>query len=291
MFSYPRPGINPAYYQEGTPEPLWEFNREAAKARARAASEEFQYPVAEDDLLSEGSAHIAPDAPRRVEVQSKSYTRLVVDAAHAHTRTIGAKEPHPPAHKSPMRLKHIKRIVDRGGGVRNYYVRGPKPHFRLPDHEGTPAFLQAYEDARREKTRQWRRCQQPVKRARTIKDLVDLYLRSKAYAGLRPGSQRVYGRVLRRLMQDEQFASFSVAGLRRRHVQRLVDRHSGTPAGAADLLKKLRALLRCAIAHGWRSDDPTQGVKLASGNDRGNCADASPSTCKPDGPRRPSVII
>ncbi len=290
MFSYPRPGINPAYYQEGTPEPLWEFNREAAKARARAASEEFQYPVAEDDLLSEGSAHIAPDAPRRVEVQSKSYTRLVVDAAHAHTRTIGAKEPHPPAHKSPMRLKHIKRIVDRGGGVRNYYVRGPKPHFRLPDHEGTPAFLQAYEDARREKTRQWRRCQQPVKRARTIKDLVDLYLRSKAYAGLRPGSQRVYGRVLRRLMQDEQFASFSVAGLVADMSNALstVTWHAGRRSGPAQEAPRSPAMRhRARLA----MDDPTHGIKLASGNDRGNCADASPSTCKPDGPRRPSVII
>lgn len=268
MFSYPHPGINPAYYQAGSSEPLWEFSREAAEARARTASEESQRPGRQDDHLSEAPPPIAPDAPRRVEAQFKSYTELVVASARLHARSNRAKVAHPPALKESMRLRHIKRVVDRSGVVRIYYVRGPKPHIRLPDHEGTPAFLEAYEDARREKTRQWRLRQQPAKPLRTVKDLVYLYLRTKAYAGLAPDTQRDYGRVLRRLLEHEDFAISSVARLDRRRVHRLLDRHAATPAAAVDLLKKLRALMRCAIAHGWRSDDPTQGIKFLSGSRR-----------------------
>ena len=56
--------------------------------------------------------------------------------------------------------------------------------------------------------------------------------------------------------------------LDRRRLLRYLDRYAGTPAAAADLLKKLRALMRCAIAHGRRSDDPTQGIVLRSGSRR-----------------------
>lgn len=268
MFSYPHPGIDSAYYPAGPSEPLWEFSREAAEARARAASEASQKPVKQDDVLSEAPPSTVPDAPRQVDARPKTYTEIVVNAARAHSRSSAVEGPHPPAHKKPTRLKHIKRVADRKGVVRIYYVRGPKPNIRLPDHEGTPAFLEAYEDARREKTRQWRLRQQPAKPPRSVKDLVDLYLRSKAYADLAPDTQRAYDRVLRRLLQHEDFASSSVATLERRRLRRYLDRHANTPAAAADLLKKLRGLIRCAIAHGWRSDDPTRGIKLQSGGQR-----------------------
>ena len=149
----------------------------------------------------------------------------------------------------------------------------------MPDHEATPAFREAYKAARREKTRQWRQGQRSGKPRRSVKDLVDLYCLRGEYARLMPDTRRVYGRVLQRLLQDEDFVSCSVAGLHRRHVQRLVDRHSHTPAGAADLLKKLRAIMRCAIAHGWRADDPTYGVKLSSANSLRNCADRLVPAC------------
>lgn len=254
MFSHPHPHIDPAYYQERSTELLWEFTREAAEARARAAA---QPPPATES-----------NAPRRAEFQSKSYRDLVVDSAREKTQSSAVEEPHPPARTSRARLKHIKRVADSSGVVRIYYVRGPKPHVRLPDHEGTPIFCAAYEAARREKTWQWQLRQKPEKPARTIKELVDLYLRSKAYARLAPNTQRAYDRALRRLVQHVDFASCSVALLHRRRVQRLIAGHSGTPAGAADLLKKLRTLMRCAIAHGWRSDDPTQGIKLSTGGQR-----------------------
>ncbi|MDX2257931.1 MAG: hypothetical protein NW205_03345 [Hyphomicrobiaceae bacterium] len=268
MFSYPHPDINPAYYQAGSTEQLWEFSREAAEARAQAAAEELPKPNRQDDVSSKAPPPTALDAPRPVDARPKTYTEIVVNAARAHAQSGGAKESHPPAHKAPARLKHIKRVADQSGVVRIYYVRGPKPHIRLPDHEGTPVFLAAYEAARREKTRQWRLRQQPAKPARSVKDLVNLYLRSEAYARLAPDTQRVYDRVLRRLLYAEDIASCSAATLDRRRLQRHLDRHAGHPAAAEDLLKKLRVLVRCAIAHGWRSDDPTRGIKTPSGGRR-----------------------
>lgn len=254
MYSSPHHDIDPAYYQARSNEPLWAFSREAAEARAKAAAN--------------APPPSAPSAQRSAEAQPKSCTELVVEAAQEPARSSDVEEPHPPARTSPARLKHIKRVVDRNGVVRIYYVRGPKPHVRLPDVEDTPIFRAAYEAACREKTRQWKQRQRPERPARTIKDLVDLYLRSKAYAGFAPDTQRAYDRVLRRLVQHEDFAYCSVAALHSRHIQRLLKRSADTPAAAADLLKKLRALMRCAIARGWRLDDPTHGIKLGIGGHR-----------------------
>jgi hypothetical protein len=245
MYSSPHHDIDPAYYQARSNEPLWAFSLEAAEARAKAAAN--------------APPPSAPSAQRSAEAQPKSCTEFVVEAAQEPARSSDVEEPHPPARTSPARLKHIKRVVDRNGVV---------PHVRLPDIEGTPIFRAAYEAARREKTRQWKLRQQPERPARTIKDLVDLYRRSKAYAGLAPDTQRAYDRVLRRLVQPQDFASLSVEALHRRHIQRLLRRSAETPAAAADLLKKLSALMRCAIARGWRSDDPTHGIKLGIGGHR-----------------------
>lgn len=253
MYSSPHPDIDPAYYQDRSNEPLWVFSREAAEAKAKAAAKAPPPSV--------------PSAQRSAEDQPKSCTDFV-EAAQEPARSIDVEDPHPPARTAQVRLKHIKRVVDRNGVVRNYYVRGSKPHVRLPDDEGTPIFRAAYEAARREKTRQWKLRQQPERPARTVKDLVDVYRRSKAYAGLAPDTQRAYDRVLRRLVQHEDLASLCVAALHRREIERLQKRSADTPAAAADLLKKLRALMRCAIARGWRSDDPTHGIKLGIGGHR-----------------------
>ncbi len=93
-------------------------------------------------------------------------------------------------------------------------------------------------------------------------DLVDLYQRSERYARLALHTQRVYDRVLHRLLHDEGLAGSSAGSVTRRRIQHLVDRHTEAPAAAADLLKKLRILFRCAIDHGWRADDPTRGMTI-----------------------------
>ncbi len=164
-----------------------------------------------------------------------------------------------------MQLKYLKRVVDRHGVVRIYYARGGKPHIRLDAPEDTPAFIEAYEAAQKAKTIQWRIARRPSKPHRSMLDLVDLYQRSQSYAHLGPHTQRVYDRVLHRLLHVEGLADSSAASLGSKRIQQLVDRHAEAPAAAADLLKKLRILFRCAVNHGWRSDDPTRGVTIRRG--------------------------
>ena len=50
--------------------------------------------------------------------------------------------------------------------------------------------------------------------------------------------------------------------MRREHVDTIVARLASTPAAANSAFKKLRLLINFAIAHGWRADDPTRGVKF-----------------------------
>lgn len=161
-----------------------------------------------------------------------------------------------------MQLKYLKRVVDRHSVVRIYYARGGKPHIRLDAPEGAPAFIEAYEAAQKAKTIQWRIARRPSKPHRSMRDLVDLYQRSESYVRLAPNTRRVYDRVLHRLLNVEGLADSSAASLGNKRIQQLVDRHAEAPAAAADLLKKLRILFRCGVDHGWRSDDPTRGVRI-----------------------------
>jgi len=263
MFSYPHPGIDPAYYQPNA-QPQRESNREAPEKKPQADYAQTCAPI-EPQNVSEETAEANTSAARRpVKASSKAYTELVVDALRDQIRS--GDVPHPPSPRRP-RLKYLKRVVDRHGVVRIYYARGGKPHIRLDAPEGTPAFLEAYEAAQQAKTIYWRVAQRASKPRRSMRDLVDLYQRSQCYAQLAPHTQRVYGRVLHRLLHVEGLADISAISLGRKRIQQLIDRHADTPAAAADLLKKLRILFRCAIDHAWRADDPTRGVRIGHGGD------------------------
>ena len=258
MPSSQHPDIDPRRFYTSPTEPLWQFSREAADERLRAAAEAADKSAAPESD-STGSAEPTTSRAQRAGNTSKPYTELVVEALRDQIRS--GDVPHPPGPPRP-RLKYLKRVVDRHGVVRIYYARGGKPHIRLDSPEGTPAFLEAYEAAQRAKTIYWRVAQCATKPRRSMRNLVDLYQRSESYARLAPHTQRVYDRVLHRLLHVEGLADCSAASFGSKSIQQLVDRHTQAPAAAADLLKKFSILFRCAIAHGWRSDDPTRGVRI-----------------------------
>lgn len=258
MSSSRHPDIDSRRSYSSPSEPLWQFGREAADERARESAKTANKSAAPESASS-GLAEPTTSRAQRVGKTSKPYSELVSDALRDQIRS--GDIPHPPSPRRP-RLKYLKRVVDRHGVVRTYYARGGKPHIRLDAPEGTPAFLAAYEAAHRAKTIYWRVAQRASKPRRSMRDLVDLYQRSESYARLAPPTQRVYDRVLHRLLDVEGLADSSAASVTRRRIQQLVDRHADTPAAAADLLKKLRILSRCAIDHGWRADDPTRGVTI-----------------------------
>lgn len=265
LLSCPHPDIDPVYYQTDDVAPWRRLTRHAVVNRASGNATTPSEPATKSEISANAPPPAAPAAIRSGDTPTTTLSSPATRAVPAHGRFSGRERLHPPTQASPTRLRHVRRVVDRKGGVRVYYVRGPGPHIRLPDDDGTPSFLQAYEIARRVKTLQCRLAQQPARPRRCVEDLVDLYLRSAEYARLAPQTQRVYARVLRRLCKVEDMTGCSVAALDRRRLQRHLDRHAEAPAAAADQLKKLRALMRCAIAHGWRADDPTQGINLPPG--------------------------
>ena len=240
-----------------------ERNREPLEKQSRADNTKTCASNAPTKISEETAEPNASGARRPVNASSNGYTELVAGALRNRFRSGGL--PHPPSPRLRPRPKYLKRVVDRRGVVRVYYARGGKPHIRLNAPEGTSAFLEAYEAARRAKAIQWRFAQRAIRTRRSMRDLVDLYQRSQSYARLSPHTQRVYDRVLHRLLHVEGMADSSASSLGRKRIQQLVDRHADAPAAAADLLKKLRILFRCAIDQGWRADDPTRGVRIGHG--------------------------
>lgn len=263
MFFYPNPDIDPAYY-EPYAQPQRESNREAPEKRPRADKAQAFTPNDTRGAIGSTAAPNASAARRPVKAFSKPFTELVVDALRDHA--LSGDIPHPPGSPRP-RLKYLKRVVDRHGAVRIYYARRGKPHIRLDAQEGTPEFLEAYKAAQQAKAIQWRIAQRVSKPHRSMRDLVDLYQRSESYARLALHTQRVYDRVLLRLLHVEGLADISAASLGSKRIQQLIDRHADTPAAAADLLKKLPILFQCAIDHGWRADDSTRGVTIHRGGE------------------------
>src|SRR5262245_26809121 len=93
----------------------------------------------------------------------------------------------------------------------------------------------------------------------TWDEVVAVYLQSSKFRALASASQKPYRRVIVRWLQAEQLASHPVAALTRRELEAMLARQS---RGAANFLfKRVRVLLRFAIAQGYRSDDPTIGVE------------------------------
>ena len=267
MSSSQHPDIDSRRSNARPSEPLWQFSREAADGPTRVSGRTANTSAAPESASS-GLAEPTTSRALRAGKTSKPFSELVVDVLRDHVRSGDIS--HPPSPPRP-RLKYLKRVVDRDGVVRIYYARGGKPHIRLDAPEGTPAFLEAYEAAQHAKKVYWRVTQRAPEPRRSVRDLVDLYQRSERYAHLAPHTQRVYDRVLHRLLHVEGLVDCNASVLSKKRIQQLIDRNAEAPAASADLLKKLRILFRCAIEHGWRADDPTRGVTIQRGGESAAC--------------------
>ena len=203
------------------------------------------------------------------------------DVAHTLGSSTGGR---------PKRLKHIKRVVDAKGIERVYYGRGGKPYIRLVGALGSAAFRESYAAAEQTKTLIWKAAQKPVEPARSFHRLVDRYFCSPNFLQLLPQTQRVYRRVLDRLMHSDDLGAKPVAGLTPAQIRRMLAKRHDTPAAASDALKKLRILMRFARELRWRSDDPTRGIicnKRPTPNRR--TAETSPPPTGPTSASPPSV--
>lgn len=155
-----------------------------------------------------------------------------------------------------LRLRYVDRFKDRHGTVRHYFRRSGGKRFVLPGEPGSAEFMAAYQEALAQAT--------PARvhergNAGTFARLASDYFRSADFKRLKPSSQAVSRGIIEAFIAKH--GHKPVAMFERRHATQIIGKKADTPAAANNLLKKLRVLLKFAIAEGWRPDDPTTGIK------------------------------
>lgn len=93
----------------------------------------------------------------------------------------------------------------------------------------------------------------------TINALAVAYLNSGDFKSLSESTRTTYRGIIDRLRAAH--GDKRVKMLERHHIVRLVNAKAETPAAAHNLLRIFRLLMRFAVTHGWRRDDPTVGLK------------------------------
>lgn len=91
--------------------------------------------------------------------------------------------------------------------------------------------------------------------------LISTYYGTAHYTSLRPSTKATYRREMERLRAE--IGDDTVSELHRKHVSAMMDRR-GSRGAANNLHRALRVLMRCAVALGWRDDDPTKAIQRLS---------------------------
>src|ERR1700731_864136 len=147
-------------------------------------------------------------------------------------------------------------FVQRNPGGRLYLRKPGFPRVRLPGPFGSHEFEAAYYAAM---------VGEPIEigAARTIPHsmnaLIVAYYGSAEFKRLRPGTARVYRRILERFREEH--GDRDAAGMKPSNVRKAINALAETPDAANHLLSLLSTLMELAIANGWRDDNPTVGIK------------------------------
>jgi integrase len=157
-----------------------------------------------------------------------------------------------------IKLKHVDSYIDATGKRRHYFRKGRGRRVALPGSPGSPEFVAAWQAA----------CDEAAVGPRkqrgapgTFDRLVQDYFDSPNYLRMVSSTQRAYRLMIERFVRDDAIGHRRVDQMRREHVNHIVAKRSKTPGAANDVLKKLRVLLRFAMANGQIRFDPTIGIK------------------------------
>jgi integrase len=158
-----------------------------------------------------------------------------------------------------IRLKFLTADRDRHGNVR-YYVRRPgKRKVRIKGEPGSETFMAAYhaavEGAAGESERRRFRPALPG----SFSAVCLAYYASAEFKQLDPSTKAWLRRALDSVSVEH--GDKPIARMEARHVRKLRDAKSGTPAIANKLLKALRGLFKWAIEEDLATRDPVLGVK------------------------------
>jgi integrase len=91
-------------------------------------------------------------------------------------------------------------------------------------------------------------------KADTIAAAVQGYYGSTEFKALAKSTQDVYRNILNRFV--DKHGDGPIAGLRPKHVNKLIDEMADTPSAASNFRKRLKAVMDYAVSAGMRSDNP-----------------------------------
>jgi integrase len=158
--------------------------------------------------------------------------------------------------RGSIRLKYVHAFRDRTGRMRYYFRRHGK-RAPLPGLPGSTEFMEAYGSlfGVPSKVVELR----PTAAAKTLSALATRYYRSPQYLALSPTSRSNYRRVIDGFLHEH--GHRRVDQMRREHVDVVIGKLASKPGAGIILLKRMRTLIRYAMAIGWTDRDPTAGVK------------------------------
>jgi integrase len=155
-----------------------------------------------------------------------------------------------------IRLKYVHAFRDRMGRMRYYFRRHGK-RSALPGLPGSSEFMATYAAHVNNASSQPKH--RPTAAPLTFAALATRYYGSPQFQSLSTTSRSNYRRVIDGFLQ--QHGHRRVDQMTREHVDIVVGRMSDKPGAGIILLKRIRTLIRYAMALGWTDRDPTAGVR------------------------------
>jgi integrase len=150
---------------------------------------------------------------------------------------------------------------DRHGKPRLYFRKDRRlPRIRLPGVVGSPEFNRAYEDALAGRLSNPTLARPAVAAQGTIEALVRSYMQNREYRDLRQTTKVGYASRLESI-RTKHGHRLVAEMTRERIVKAFLDPYADRPGAALSMLKMLRILIKHAITLGWRSNDPSLGIK------------------------------
>jgi enterobacteria phage integrase len=161
-----------------------------------------------------------------------------------------------------IRLKYVHAFRDRTGRMRYYFRRHGK-RSALPGLPGSSEFMAAYAAQLNSPPKEGE--PRPAAAPGTFAALAIRYFGSPQYLRLSATSRSNYRRVIDSFL--EQHGHRRVDQMARAHVDVVIGGMADKPGAGIILLKRIRTLIRYAMALGWTDRDPTAGVKAYKSNE------------------------
>ena len=158
-----------------------------------------------------------------------------------------------------QRPPYVKVYKDRHGKARIYFRRRGYPSKPLPGPLYSPEFWQAYQACMSAPKREvGARFTKPG----TMNEVIVSYYRSAEFLSLKESTKTTYRGIIERFRKEH--GDKRVAKLQRKHVRKMIQARSDTPAAANNLLRIIHLLMRHAMDLEMSHDDPTVGIRKFS---------------------------